>query len=108
MTAPAPHTGRSIDTLTACPLCGAGRHRALTGPGHWIGGDSFADLSGQIGLARCRACSLVFTNPRPSQDRLNAYYAGNTYVCHDTAGSSSAGGADTRSLRSCLSMKAAW
>ncbi len=80
----------AVDALASCPMCGAAAHRPLPVPGHWIGGDAFAGLRGAIGLSRCRECSLVFTNPRPADRELNAFYGGNAYVCHDTAGSTAA------------------
>lgn len=80
-----------VVTLTACPACGGGRHRRLATPGRWIGPEVFAPLAGRLGLAGCRDCGLVFVNPRPSSARLSAFYAGDTYDCHDTSGSSSAG-----------------
>ncbi len=85
-------TGNSgCQTLSACPACDCRAHASLSLPGHWIGRDVFGDLQGKVGLARCRDCGLVFTNPRPSGERLNSYYSGNTYVCHETAGSASGG-----------------
>lgn len=78
-----------VERLIACPLCGDERLSRLPTPGHWIGAEVFDGLP--LGLARCRGCGLVFTNPRPSQDRLGAFYSGDTYTCHTAAGSSSAG-----------------
>src|SRR5262245_57659696 len=63
-------------------------------PGRWIGGKAFRELTGRIGLARCRDCTLVFANPRPSQERLYAFYACDEYVCHETNESASAGTTD--------------
>ena len=80
-----------FDTLTACPMCDGESAVKLPIPGHWIGDGTFAELRGRIGVVRCGDCGLVYTNPRPSQDRLDAYYSGNTYVCHETAGSASGG-----------------
>ncbi len=90
LTTPIPSTS-PIDTLSACPVCDGTDLRPLQRPGHWIGGEAFAALRGDIGLARCGDCGLTFTNPRPSEAELRNYYAGNTYICHETAGSASAG-----------------
>lgn len=81
----------TVDTLSSCPECDGSRLRSLPTPGHWIGGEVFSGLQGKLGLMQCRSCGLVFTNPRPSEQHLGAFYAGNTYVCHETAGSASAG-----------------
>src|SRR5688572_21533513 len=74
-----------------CPMCGSSSHVRLPLPGHWIGSAVFGPLRDRIGLVRCRGCTLVFTNPRPSDEQLGQYYAGDTYVCHETAGSASGG-----------------
>ncbi|HEX3927375.1 MAG TPA: class I SAM-dependent methyltransferase [Gemmatimonadales bacterium] len=60
-------------------------------PTQWIGAEVFSDLRGALGLVRCRGCTLVFTNPRPAADRLNTFYSGDTYSCHEETGSASAG-----------------
>ncbi|MBX3726149.1 MAG: class I SAM-dependent methyltransferase [Xanthomonadales bacterium] len=91
MDASSPLADADVVTLTACPACGGDRHRRLATPGRWIGPEVFAPLTGRLGLAGCRDCGLVFVNPRPSSARLGAFYAGSTYDCHETAGSSSAG-----------------
>jgi SAM-dependent methyltransferase len=78
-------------TLTHCPACDKSAFTPLPRPGHWIGGSLFEPLREKIGLNKCRACSLVFINPRPDQEALNSFYSGNTYDCHESAGSASAG-----------------
>jgi SAM-dependent methyltransferase len=80
-----------IEALAACPACGDDRFRPLPTPGRWIGPEVFEPLRGRIGLVECRRCRLAFINPRPSPSHLSAFYAGSTYDCHETAGSSSAG-----------------
>jgi 2-polyprenyl-3-methyl-5-hydroxy-6-metoxy-1,4-benzoquinol methylase len=52
-------------------------------PGHWIGNDVFGDLQGRLGLVKCRGCTLIFINPRPSSARLSAYYSGGNYTYHE-------------------------
>ena len=79
-------------TLTECPVCSGDRFHALPTPGRWIGPEVFDGLRGRIGLVDCRDCGLAFVNPRPSSERLGAFYAGSTYDCHETSGSSSGGG----------------
>lgn len=81
----------STVSLTACPLCGNKSFSTLATPGRWIGREVFAPLAGQIGLTQCRNCGLRFTNPRPSGELLDQFYSGDTYVCHEPGGSSSAG-----------------
>lgn len=81
-------TAKSSDIENlACPLCGGARFRTLATPEHWIGTEVFGPLEGRLGLVRCRGCDLVFVNPRPSGQRLAAFYSGNTYSCHEASGS---------------------
>lgn len=81
-----------VVTLTECPVCGGTRFSVLPTPGRWIGPEVFESLHGRIGLMDCRDCGLAFVNPRPSSEKLFDFYSGNTYDCHETSGSSSAGG----------------
>ena len=80
-----------VVTLTTCPVCAGDRFQTLPTPGRWIGPEVFEPLRGRIGMMDCRDCGLAFVNPRPSSERLGAFYSGNTYDCHETSGSSSAG-----------------
>lgn len=91
MTSAALDPKAACEMLACCPACERDSHAALPLPGHWIGGEWFAGLKDRLGLVRCRACGLVYANPRPSEHELGAYYAGDTYECHETAGSASAG-----------------
>lgn len=81
-----------VERLGSCPLCNGTRPKVLPVPGRQIGHAAFDRLRGSLGLVRCRDCSLVYINPRPSAERLSAFYSSDTYPCHDAAGSSSAGG----------------
>ena len=83
------HHGTVI--LRQCPVCSHETFRRLPTPGRWIGPEVFEPLRGRIGLVDCLGCGLVFVNPRPSSDRLSAFYAGSTYECHETSGEASAG-----------------
>jgi SAM-dependent methyltransferase len=48
-----------------CPLCGAAASREVAVVRRWT--EPFR-------IARCRSCSLLFMNPRPSDERLAAFY----------------------------------
>jgi len=80
-----------VVTLDECPVCAGTRFETLPTPGRWIGPEVFEPLRGRIGMMDCRECGLAFVNPRPSSQHLGAFYAGSTYDCHETSGSSSAG-----------------
>lgn len=86
-----PTQSQDVERLDSCPLCAGRSFDPLAVPHIWIGPDIFGSLRGSLGLARCNACGLVFTNPRPSNERLGAFYSGDTYACHAVAGSASAG-----------------
>nr|MBP6796758.1 hypothetical protein [Luteimonas sp.] len=70
-----------VVTLTTCPVCAGDRFETLPTPGRWIGPEVFEPLRGRIGMMDCRDCGLAFVNPRPSSERLGAFYSGNTYDC---------------------------
>ncbi len=73
-------------TLPNCPACGENRRTKLSIPGHWV---DYEILSGDWGLEKCRSCGLVFTNPRPSETLLMAFYSSGKYYPHQTDGQSS-------------------
>lgn len=79
-------TAEGVLTLNTCPLCRGQDFRLLATPGHWIGEEVFLPLRGRIGLVRCRSCGLVFVNPRPAPEVLEAFYQGDRYSCHQPAG----------------------
>jgi SAM-dependent methyltransferase len=80
-----------VDYLSKCPLCNAKEWKVLSTPGNWIGQNVFGRLHGMLGLVRCRNCRLIFTNPRPSSERLREFYSGDDYCCHDATSSASVG-----------------
>lgn len=69
--------------LSSCPACAGASLTSLPTPGRWIGRGAFSDLAGILGLVKCRSCSLVFVNPRPSAERLARFYSGEVYDCHE-------------------------
>lgn len=73
-----------------CPLCGATERARLRTPGRWIGDQHFNGLRGTLGLVRCRGCSLIFTDPRPLPEQLEAFYDSDVYECHEAAPSAAA------------------
>jgi SAM-dependent methyltransferase len=63
-------------------------------PGHWVDDNFFHE--GEYGLERCLDCSLIFTNPRPTENHLDAYYSRPGYSPHET------GAQDTSAVRHLL------
>jgi 2-polyprenyl-3-methyl-5-hydroxy-6-metoxy-1,4-benzoquinol methylase len=63
---------------SACPSCGAESFSTyLTVKDHFLSKEDFK-------LELCNACSLLFTNPRPSPDRIGEYYKSEDYVSHSS------------------------
>lgn len=62
--------------LENCPSCGA-----LDLSNHMIVQDYFFTKE-SFHLSKCNQCTLVFTNPIPSSDRLSKYYQSDKYLSH--------------------------
>ena len=69
-------------TLECCPCCGGTDTKRLPRPEHWIGETFFG--GGGWGLEHCRACDLMFTNPRPSESLLSRFYSADGYTPHQS------------------------
>jgi SAM-dependent methyltransferase len=79
-----------IECTASCYLCNSTNLAPLRVPRQWIGeASAFTGLRGELGLSRCKTCGLIFTNPRPSPERLDTFYNGDNYDCHTVSGSSS-------------------
>lgn len=65
-----------FEKVEKCPVCS---NTAFTNflicKDHLVTGDSFA-------ISRCPDCSLLFTNPRPEQSDIGAYYKSKDYISH--------------------------
>jgi SAM-dependent methyltransferase len=57
------------ETLSACPVCAAGRFQ------HLLDIPDFESHTGIYGVDRCESCNVAFTNPRPTPDSLPELYA---------------------------------
>ncbi len=66
-----------MEKLSRCPLCGSeqGGIPFLTAPDHML-------KTGNYSVVRCPACSLLYTNPRPYEKNLGAYYQSEEYISH--------------------------
>ena len=63
---------------STCPACGAQSFsRYLTVKDHFLSKEDFH-------LELCNSCSLLFTNPRPTLDRIGDYYKSEEYVSHSS------------------------
>lgn len=69
------------ETLTTCPGCASSDfEQRLECTDHFITGEIFA-------IDKCRSCGLLFTNPRPSPERISHYYDSSAYVSHSKTAS---------------------
>jgi SAM-dependent methyltransferase len=57
------------EETVACPLCGQTAAQPV-----WVLRDRLCGLPGRFRLVRCRGCTLLYLNPRPTPSRLLAYY----------------------------------
>lgn len=65
-----------MENLTVCPVCGAETlFNELTCK-------DFVASFEQFNLDRCNNCSFLFTNPRPTIDKIGPYYQSDRYVSH--------------------------
>ena len=65
-----------FEKIEKCPVCGStGYTNFLICKDHLVSGESFA-------ISRCPDCSLLFTNPRPTQSEIGVYYKSKDYISH--------------------------
>lgn len=63
---------------TSCPSCGEQSFSTyLTVKDHFLSKESFK-------LELCNSCNLLFTNPRPTLERIGDYYKSEEYVSHSS------------------------
>lgn len=60
----------------SCDSCGADNAALL-----FRAADTNYGFAGLFDLVRCRQCGLVYLNPRPDEQEINAYYPDGEYTC---------------------------
>lgn len=64
------------EKLENCPVCKNTQFtNHLICTDHTVTGESFA-------LVKCSNCKLIFTNPRPAEEKLSEYYKSDQYISH--------------------------
>ena len=63
--------------LTACPSCGSQHFD------HYLKTKDYFFTKKDFKLSRCNECTLVFTNPIPSVDKLSSFYESEKYLSHN-------------------------
>ena len=62
--------------ITNCPVCNSSSFKAsLTCKDHTVSGKDFT-------IVVCQDCNFKFTNPRPANEELGAYYKSEDYISH--------------------------
>jgi len=70
------------EKLEECPSCShTGFNNHLICKDYLVSEESFA-------LVKCGKCQLVFTNPRPTPDKIAEYYKSEDYISHSNKGNS--------------------
>lgn len=65
-----------METLSCCPVCkGEQRTPYLVCKDYTVSQEDFT-------LEQCQSCGFVFTNPRPTEDEIGAYYQSSDYISH--------------------------
>ena len=65
-----------METLNNCPICKSDQTTLfLTCIDHTVSRETFS-------IVQCNSCGFKFTNPRPEEDKLGAYYKSEDYVSH--------------------------
>lgn len=66
-----------LEKVESCPVCESKlSDNLIICQDHTVSKESFA-------ISRCRTCSFLYTNPRPSEDRLGSYYESEDYISHN-------------------------
>ncbi|MBW6497840.1 MAG: class I SAM-dependent methyltransferase [Bacteroidales bacterium] len=66
-----------MENLNRCPLCGGEdmSRPLLSAPDHML-------TTGNYTVVRCLSCELLYTNPRPHEKDLGAFYQSEKYISH--------------------------
>ncbi|TDB57345.1 class I SAM-dependent methyltransferase [Arundinibacter roseus] len=66
----------TLETLTKCPVCNAGHFSAfLHVKDYTVSGNLFQ-------IVKCDSCNFLFTNPRPPESEIGAFYDSAEYISH--------------------------
>ncbi len=66
-----------LEKVESCPVCESTLSDNFSiCKDHTVSQESFA-------ISRCRSCGFLYTNPRPSENRLGEYYESEDYISHN-------------------------
>jgi len=65
-----------MEVIKFCPLCGSSKFDTyIIAADYLVSGENFY-------VVRCVKCSFLFTNPRPSKEKISHYYHSVNYISH--------------------------
>lgn len=68
-----------MEKLNQCPICSSTEQTEFADiTDHFLTKEVFT-------IVKCKKCSFLFTNPRPSQSEISSYYHSENYISHKTS-----------------------
>ena len=66
----------SLETLQKCPVCQGSSFS------NYLNVEDYTVSHKEFSIQECNSCNFLFTNPRPSQEEIGAYYQSEEYISH--------------------------
>jgi 2-polyprenyl-3-methyl-5-hydroxy-6-metoxy-1,4-benzoquinol methylase len=66
----------SLETLEKCPVCDQSSFN------NYLNVEDYTVSHKEFTIQQCNACYFLFTNPRPQEDKIGAYYQSQDYISH--------------------------
>jgi 2-polyprenyl-3-methyl-5-hydroxy-6-metoxy-1,4-benzoquinol methylase len=66
----------SLETLENCPVCNKSSFS------NYLNVEDYTVSHREFTIQQCNACYFLFTNPRPPEDEIGAYYQSQDYISH--------------------------
>jgi len=70
---------QKFEIIKRCPICGSAKQeKALKTKDYFLSQEEFS-------ISKCKKCGFHFTNPRPIEEKLSAYYKSENYISHSNS-----------------------
>jgi 2-polyprenyl-3-methyl-5-hydroxy-6-metoxy-1,4-benzoquinol methylase len=66
----------SLETLDKCPVC------QQSSFSNYLNVEDYTVSHKEFTIQQCNSCYFLFTNPRPSEEQIGAYYESQDYISH--------------------------
>lgn len=66
----------SLETLDKCPVCNQSSFS------NYLNVEDYTVSHKEFTIQQCNSCYFLFTNPRPSEEHIGAYYESQDYISH--------------------------